>query len=207
MQLAERRWWPGALASTLGIVLLVVGAGVLVFVWVKNGTGDADQLASVVGALLALAGGAITLGGRLLARRQAAGLPPTAEQIDQAVATLAGAVREQWIREALARSLGDPEPMPVRWRLTSPALMDDPTVVNPTGPVVFDGTSNNISELANAFQALPRQRLVIVGGPGVGKTTLAVQPTDVDSFGISRSLYPTMNMTCGSIVRTRASSS
>jgi hypothetical protein len=84
-------------------------------------------------------------------------------------------MREQWQAEAVARSLGDPEPMPVRWRLSDPALTDDPRVVNPEEPLVFSGRSDRMKALAAAFRRLPRRRLVIIGGPGTGKTALAVQ--------------------------------
>ncbi|MGQ0776859.1 MAG: NACHT domain-containing protein [Pseudonocardiales bacterium] len=76
----------------------------------------------------------------------------------------------------MARSLGDPEPMPVRWRLIKP----EPAVMDHSRPVVVDegsfiGRSDQIGALAGEFRRLRRRRLVILGGPGSGKTTLAVQ--------------------------------
>ena len=66
--------------------------------------------------------------------------------------------------------------MPVRWRLASPTLMDHQQVIRPGGgPLTFTGSSDRIEALTAAFEALPRRRLVITGGPGTGKTTLAVQ--------------------------------
>jgi hypothetical protein len=47
-------------------------------------------------------------------RRHAAALPASAEQVEQAAATLADLVYEQWGAEAQARALDDPEPIPVR---------------------------------------------------------------------------------------------
>ena len=46
---------------------------------------------------------------------------------------------------------------------------------SPQDPLIFDGTSDRIDELTEQFLTLSRRRLVILGGPGSGKTTLAVQ--------------------------------
>jgi hypothetical protein len=68
--------------------------------------------------------------------------------------------------------------MPVRWRLSASAsgipVMDHPEVIAASG-LSFNGSSERISELVAAFRRLDRRRLVITGGPGTGKTTLAVQ--------------------------------
>ena len=73
-----------------------------------------------LGFTLATSGTAVGLLGWARLRRREAVLPATAVQVEQAVATLAGQVLEQWLAEARASALGDPKPMPVRWRLTRP---------------------------------------------------------------------------------------
>jgi hypothetical protein len=170
------RWWPiavgfvgaGVLAGAM-VVLIVVLAG-------PGGTVLADSLASVVGGLLGLAGALVAVTGWAVRRRRVVDLPITAEQVDQAAATLAGAVREQWTREAQVRALGAPAPMPVRWRLASPTLMDLQGATDRRGgPLTFVGRSDHIDAVTAIFTGLPRRRLVITGGPGTGKTTLAVQ--------------------------------
>ena len=117
------------------MLVLVAGAVWLVRVWAtaENGAAEADPQASVLAVLLAAAVAAVGVLAWAVRRRRQASLPATAEQVDQASATLAGLVREQWQEEARARALGDPEPMPVRWRLTSPSLMDHPTVITRGG--------------------------------------------------------------------------
>ncbi|MFE9429094.1 tetratricopeptide repeat protein [Kitasatospora sp. NPDC006697] len=88
---------------------------------------------------------------------------------------LAGTVTEQWRAEAAARALDDPDPMPVRWRLAvGGEVMDHPANVF-DGPRLPTGSSDRIADVAAGFRHLRRRRLVIVGGPGAGKTTLAVQ--------------------------------
>jgi energy-coupling factor transporter ATP-binding protein EcfA2 len=171
------RRWPSVVAL-VAVLVLVGGGGWLVLVWVTavDGARAADPQASVFGVLLA---SAIAAAGALAWARQRgrqASLPATAEQVDLAAATLAGLVTEQWQEEANARALGDPEPMPVRWRLTSPVLMDHPAVITRGGgDPVFAGRSDRIGELVDQFRALARHRLVITGPAGCGKTTLAVQ--------------------------------
>ena len=79
--------------------------------------------------------------------------------------SLAGWVIDQWRHEALGRSLGDPQPMPVQWRLTEHAVMDYPRLIL-AGGLSFTGRSDRIGPLAEQFRGVPRRRLVILGGPG-----------------------------------------
>lgn len=172
----DRRWT--AWAAALCMLALVGGAAWLVLIWYRHGAVDADPRASVLGFLLAVAVAAVGLGGWIRRQRGAAGMPVTADQVGRAAATLAEMVAEQWAREALARSLGNPEPMPVRWRL-SPTMsgtpvMDHPEMIAAAG-LSFTVSSERISEVVAAFRGLDRHHLVITGGAGTGKTTLAVQ--------------------------------
>jgi hypothetical protein len=172
---AGGRHWPIVVAGA-GVLVLGAAAAWLSVLWVREGSAEvADQQASVFGAVLASTLAAAGLVGWAWRRRRQDALPATAEQLDHAAWTLAGALREQWQAEAVARSLGDPEPMPVRWRLSNPSLMDDPAVIGLDEAVTFSGRSDRIGDLAAAFRALPRRRLVVTGGPGTGKTTLALQ--------------------------------
>ncbi|WP_433258539.1 NACHT domain-containing protein [Streptosporangium sp. CA-135522] len=92
---------------------------------------------------------------------------------------LAEQVREQWENEARRRSLAYPDPIPVGWRFR-PSLSDQPGAIDPpeTGEAASrweDASSGDIGGLTERFRQTRRRRLVLVGGPGSGKTTLAVQ--------------------------------
>ena len=178
LMLARRDRCRSTLAGVLCVLGLVVGAGWLVLVWYRRGVADAEPRASVLGFLLAVAVAVAGVGRWVRKQRVAVGMPATAEQVGRAAVTLAEVVAEQWSREAEARSLGDPEPMPVRWRLSTTMLgtpvMDHLEVIA-AGELTFTASSERISEAVAAFRGLHRRRLVITGGAGTGKTTLAVQ--------------------------------
>ncbi|MGW4967599.1 NACHT domain-containing protein [Nonomuraea sp. NPDC004186] len=108
-------------------------------------------------------------------RRRTGPAPVTAQAIAAAKEVLAGLVGQQWRVEATLRSLDDPDPIPVRWRLTDDLrLMDHPANLTPAS-LPLTASSDDVSALAGRLRAMRRQRLVILGGPGTGKTTLAVQ--------------------------------
>ncbi|TMR26718.1 NACHT domain-containing protein [Nonomuraea zeae] len=103
--------------------------------------------------------------------------PPvvTAQAIAAAKEVLAGLVGQQWRTESALRSLDDPDPIPVRWRLTGDqGLMDHPANLTPAA-LPLTASSDDIAALAGRLRTMRRRRLVILGGPGTGKTTLAVQ--------------------------------
>jgi TIR domain len=79
-----------------------------------------------------------------------AGAVPRPQRREHAAGTLAESVHRQWEEEAKIRGLFDPDPMPVHWTLTE-------------------------HDVSDHSRHIFRRRLVILGGPGSGKTTLAVQ--------------------------------
>ena len=102
------------------------------------------------------------------------GAVPRMQQREHAAGTLAESVHLQWKEEAKIRGLFDPDPMPVHWTLTEHNVSDHARHIS-ADPLIMGGSSDRIDELTKQFLTLSRRRLVILGAPGSGKTTLAVQ--------------------------------
>jgi len=146
--------------------LAVLGA--ILLTWGLQTSATVAQLISVVLAIP-------TLAAALLLRRDAGPAVLTPDAVAAAKDVLAGLVEQQWRTEAVLRSLGNPDPIPVRWRATvDDGLVDHPANLSPA-TLRLTASSDDIAALAAEFRAMRRRRLVILGGPGAGKTTLAVQ--------------------------------
>ncbi|GGN33754.1 hypothetical protein GCM10011578_073810 [Streptomyces fuscichromogenes] len=89
---------------------------------------------------------------------------------------LAEAVQAQWAAEARLRRLQDPEPLSVRWSRVGPPLADHRRNVRrgPVLPEPRDG-DQRLERIVETFRSVPSRRLVVLGGPGAGKTVLAVR--------------------------------
>ncbi|MBO1331839.1 hypothetical protein [Streptomyces sp. VRA16 Mangrove soil] len=164
----RRRLGLCASAVTLAMVAAVFGPGLL-------GGPPAARAAFVVSAVSAL----VSVAGLVLDVLRADADPvarPAGPDRRQAADALAEAVREQWSAEALVHALWDPEPLDVRWRPAERALADHPENIHPAGPIPgpHDAAGRTIGA---AFAALPRRRLVVLGGPGSGKSVLALRFT------------------------------
>ncbi|MFE4972036.1 NACHT domain-containing protein [Kitasatospora sp. NPDC056651] len=96
-------------------------------------------------------------------------VPPRAEEprtpLGLAEERLARSLLYQWRAEADAWDMAEPEPLAVRWVHSRTAL----------GPGAdLGGRGDRVGTMAGALLGLDRRRLLILGGAGAGKTTLAV---------------------------------
>ncbi len=160
-------WW-SAIAGLAAVLALV---GIALFS--QDGLQTAANVAQVVGIPLLFPTLLVPL--LLWRRRTIAAKAATSADVALAKDILAGLVDEQWRVEANLRSLDDPDPMPVRWRTTrDKKVIDHPANLTPASGRV-SVSSSDIAGLTAKFRAMRRRRLVVLGGPGTGKTTLAVQ--------------------------------
>ncbi|NUW41848.1 NACHT domain-containing protein [Nonomuraea rhodomycinica] len=157
-----------AALAALAVVVLVLK------VWGAYRPDERPNLADVVA--LALTAATAIRGMAAWARRAQDTAARIDADVEAAAEVLAGQVERQWRTEARHRLLDDPVPIPVLWRLTADAsVMSHPRLITAGREPAFTGRSDDVAALARAFRDLPRRRLVITGGPGSGKTTLAVQ--------------------------------
>ncbi|RBQ17148.1 hypothetical protein DP939_27110 [Spongiactinospora rosea] len=102
--------------------------------------------------------------------------PPAAPiNVNAAADDLASLVKEQWRAEARHRRLNDPKPIPVPWRMAE--NLESTSRSHLIGPdfSAFTGHSDDVPGLIGFFRELGQRRLIIIGDPGTGKTTLAMQ--------------------------------
>lgn len=158
--------WAGMLALATALAALAVA------LWGDDGLQTAANVAQLISVVLGVPTLAVSLW--LWSRRSAFRVAATTWDVVKAKDVLAGMVGQQWRTEAMLRSLDDPDPIPVRWRLTRRELVDHPANLTPAS-LLLAARSDDIAPLAGEFRAMRRRRLVILGGPGTGKTTLAVQ--------------------------------
>ncbi|MEV4249342.1 NACHT domain-containing protein [Streptosporangium canum] len=156
-----------AVLTVLAIGALTVAVG---RAWALIPTAEVN-LADVV--TVVFAGATAICAVAIWARRRAV---PSTTDLPAAAGVLAGLVERQWRLEARHRLLDDPQPIPVHWRLTTDAtVMSLPSLITDDGEPALTGRGDDMACLGAAFRALKRRRLVITGGAGMGKTTLAVQ--------------------------------
>lgn len=133
----------------------------------------AQVLATVAG-VIGVANGLVQLSSWWRKSNKPSAAPAPAD-IDKAKDVLAGLVTDQWRDETVLWSIGHPEPIPVPWRSTEHEELTDRPRLIAKGVLSFPSLNDHIANMANDFRALQSRRLVIIGGPGTGKTTLAVQ--------------------------------
>ncbi|MCG5216556.1 NACHT domain-containing protein [Streptosporangium soli] len=99
---------------------------------------------------------------------------PGADTVTERAERLAVKVEQVWKSEELRRRLLDPEPLPVSWRTVGPPVSDHWRVIGGNElPIDLDGSLDDLYDTVHT--KLPRTRLVVLGEPGAGKTSLVMR--------------------------------
>ncbi|WP_428934265.1 NACHT domain-containing protein [Streptomyces sp. ACT015] len=149
-------------------VTLVALAGVLRLWWRDAAT--AGVLVSAIGAFVSV----LALVGDFLRGDADTSSRSPEERRRAAADALADAVREQWAAEARLRRLRDPAPLEVRWTVADRRLADHPRNVRRARPLPAP-RAGRLDDVTAEFAALPGRRMVVLGGPGSGKSVLAMR--------------------------------
>jgi hypothetical protein len=166
------RWWP--FLVFVGVATAVAGG----LWWAYHAGTDVSFLDSMTAVVMALS--AIVGGSWVWARRRTTTAVVTGEELDRLADDLADSLRESWTVEEANRRVADPWPLPVRWAVSAraEAVMPAWSVVRGragAGSVPGDG---EYTEIARVFTGPDHPgRLVVLGGPGTGKTALVLRLT------------------------------
>ncbi|MGW3998308.1 hypothetical protein ACWEF6_32870 [Amycolatopsis sp. NPDC004772] len=171
--MVRRRWWGFAIG------LVAAGLGWWVFQVTLLEPAERGNASGYGQFVLAALGTLIALWQLLGSRRKISGA-----DVDRLVDNLAAAMRSQWEAAAAERGLLQPVPLPIRWRrcpepvagpvsaATRPRAFDPlPGIDHVTAAQLREGTHRTVHRI---YGGLASGRLILVGGPGAGKSSAAV---------------------------------
>jgi hypothetical protein len=110
--------------------------------------------------------------------------PAVRLSLEQSADELAKQLREQWARVAAERGLIHPAPIPVRWQWSCRQVAGplSEAIVGPCAPLpgmtavtVEDLRSGTVKDLFRVYAGLGSGRLIVLGGPGAGKSGAAIR--------------------------------
>ncbi|MEU9468331.1 NACHT domain-containing protein [Streptomyces avermitilis] len=157
-----RRW------LFFSVSVLVALAGVLWF-YRHQGLERADQMSSVGGFITGVLGMVVSL----RPSRGSQGEDPGTGMLAK---TLAIAVQDQWQREVANQALHRFESLAVRWAVTARSgLRDHPEAVFDAGAQDETDFHGTVADAARQYLSLPKQRLVVLGEPGSGKSVFVAR--------------------------------
>ncbi|WP_033262894.1 hypothetical protein [Amycolatopsis vancoresmycina] len=170
----------GLLVAT-GIVLLVAGLGWWTLQVTLLEPGERSN-ASGYGQFVLAAFGVVLTVWQVFGAKVRSGR--AAVDADALADTLAAVVRRQWTTAAMERGLLQPEPLPIRWHLSSQPVAGPPASATARGsfpplPGLSRTTpaklrSGTHRTLHRVYGGLASGRLIIAGTPGTGKSSAAI---------------------------------
>jgi NACHT domain len=172
-----RRWREAVVVAGLAVLAAMIVSVIMIAISLRGGAlstaANVAQLMSVALAVPPLAVGLMVWWKSLSSRGS------SEEQLQRAEKRLRALVSEQWRTEIQIRGLDDPGPLVVRWRFTELTAAGDARSRTlrawlRRGPIQLTGRTDRMDRIAHRFRRLARRRLMIIGEPGMGKTTLAV---------------------------------
>ncbi|MBT2232359.1 NACHT domain-containing NTPase [Nonomuraea sp. NEAU-A123] len=179
----SRRLRPKRSRWTVTAVVVAAGGGLLGLGLLLHleGPTAADQGSSMLSASVAVLAAAASLIGWLRRRgedRTATGAPDDDHGLlkERRLRFLAAKVSEQCDAEKRQRRLLDPLPMPVSWHTVGPPACDHWRVIRQgdgDAPLRLDGTLDDLHRVVTT--SVPTRRLVVLGAPGSGKTSLIIR--------------------------------
>ncbi|MGH3721946.1 MAG: NACHT domain-containing protein [Pseudonocardiaceae bacterium] len=99
-------------------------------------------------------------------------------RLDQTTEELASEVRKQWLTEARIHRLQDSKPLKVRWKVADSTLADHwENIVHDAEKLTPADFAGQWDDIVEVFTKVPSRRMVVLGGPGAGKSALAIHFT------------------------------
>ena len=167
--------------TAVGVIVVVTMAG-LVAVWRSPHRADLESFAGFALSVAGIAAGWIAWVWRHK-NSEGSGVV-SGQELERLTDLLAGAVDKEWTRAAGERGLLEPEPIPVQWqRPAAPFAGPVAAAVASTRFAPLPGLAaageqrlqaGQLGELHELYGGLGSGRLVIVGGPGAGKSSAAI---------------------------------
>lgn len=154
-----------------GIWLGVAAAAGIVLVLTWGKLDKPASLTAVLGFGVSVVGLAVNLWRESVAKERAEETL-SQERLQHLANRLASAVQEQWQAEWRLRRLQDPSPLQVLWAPAEAWLADEWD-----GAGRDAGPEGELEGVAAVVDTVPSGRMVVLGGPGSGKTVLAVRFT------------------------------
>jgi hypothetical protein len=157
----DRGRWVPLILAVAGVAAGVLAVGTLV------ATGNLTKLMSYWPAIITIGGTVSSVLAWGWSRSRKPG-EASVEHVESAAEWLRTAVAIQWRAEVERRGLSAVTPIPLRWRQTPRPV----TAMRSSR--VFHLDEGTLADISNAIEHQDCTRLVVLGGPGAGKTTVGV---------------------------------